>query len=258
MRISRLNVNGVPSMFLRAGVSLVGVADDELLVADGIAGKLPLAPCREARAATAAKARGPHRLDDRLGLALRQYVGQRLIAVAGDVVLDSLRVDLAAVSQDDLVLTLEKIDVRGVGHRPTVGTLVRQTLDDLAAAEVLGDDVLSVLRLQSLIEDVVDDHDRAARAGTQTAGSHDRDAILHLRGGELLLERLANSERPRRDAARAEAKTNLFLAIVRHAGLLGADGVAERGKFLRVGDLLVHDYSASPSPLPAASWVSRY
>ena len=75
-----------------------------------------------------------------------EHLGQGLVAVAGDVVLDLLRVDHAAVAQHDLLLPLEEVHVGGVGHGAAVGPLVRQPLDDPPAAEVLGDDFLGVLR----------------------------------------------------------------------------------------------------------------
>ena len=116
----------------RAGIAFVGVADDELLVACGLAGELPLSPGGEARAAAAAQAGNVHRFDQRLGVVLRDGLGEGLVAVAGDVVVDLLRVDHAAVAQEDFLLPLEEVHVGRVGHGAAVGTLMREPLDDLA------------------------------------------------------------------------------------------------------------------------------
>ena len=146
----------------RAGIALVGVADDELLVALGVASELPLAPSRKPGPATAAKPRGPHRLDHFLGVVIFNDSGKGLVAVAGDVVLDSLRIDLAAVAKQNFILPLEEVHLTGVGDRAAVGALMNKLIDHPASADVLDDDVLDVLRLDVFVEYIADHQYRSA------------------------------------------------------------------------------------------------
>ena len=73
----------------RARVAFVGVAEDVLHVAGGLARELPLEAGREARAAAAAQARLLDLVDDLLGRHLGERLGERRVAVAGDVFLDA-------------------------------------------------------------------------------------------------------------------------------------------------------------------------
>src|SRR5271167_5113955 len=87
-----------------AGIALIGIADDELLVGNRFAEELPLVAGQESRAAAAAQLGGFHLLDDLLGLFVDQGLVQRLIAADRDVLLDIFGIDEAAVSQHDLLL----------------------------------------------------------------------------------------------------------------------------------------------------------
>src|ERR1035437_8536139 len=92
----------------RAGIALVGVADDVLDGRGLLGDQLPLKAGGVARAAASAQ---PALLDLGDGLAWRQIVerlGQRLIAAGGDVVRQFLRVYLAAIGQHDLGLPGEE------------------------------------------------------------------------------------------------------------------------------------------------------
>ena len=140
-------------------------------------GQLPLPPGGKSGAAAAAKARNPHRLDDLVGKIARDDLGQGLVAVAGDVVFDPLRVDHAAVAEHDLGLPLEEIHLGRVGHFAAVGPAVRQPRNDLPAEDVLVDQRAAVLRLDVLVEDVVDHERRAGGTRAQAAGADDRHAV---------------------------------------------------------------------------------
>ena len=80
-------------------------------------GDRPLAPGGKARAAAAAKARIRDRGDHLFRRRCLQAGGQRLVAVAGEVVVDVQRIDLAAVLEDDALLLAE---IRGRGARASI------------------------------------------------------------------------------------------------------------------------------------------
>ena len=172
------------AVHVSAGVTLVGVAHHVLLPLRLLLGELPLHSGGEARAAAAAEARLEHLVDDLLGRHLEEHLLDRLVAVAGDVVLDLLGVDHAAVAQDDAVLLLVERDV-GLGDevRRLVG-VVAEALDDTALDEMLVDDLLHVLGLDLDVERALREnlHDRTLLAESEAARGHH----LH-RGIETLL-----------------------------------------------------------------------
>ncbi len=84
-----------------AGVAFVAVADDVLLAGAGLeAGERPFAAGGEARAAAAAEAGGDDLFDERAGLH-EECGAERLVAAAGEVVVDGERIDHAAVFEHD-------------------------------------------------------------------------------------------------------------------------------------------------------------
>jgi hypothetical protein len=83
----------------RAGVSLVGVTQDVLLVALGLGGELPLEAGGEARAAAAAQAAHHDLLDDGLRRHLGERLGQGRISVVGYVLVYLFRRDASLVAQ---------------------------------------------------------------------------------------------------------------------------------------------------------------
>ena len=87
-----------------AGIAFVGIADDVLLVGHGLAQELPLVAGEEAGAAAAAQLGGLDLLDHHLRVGVDQHLVQRLVAADGDVLLDIVGVDQAAVAQHDLLL----------------------------------------------------------------------------------------------------------------------------------------------------------
>ena len=104
----RGDIISVSYTHLGAGVALVCVAAHIFLVRLVAGGKFPLQPCGEASAAAAAQAGIQHGLNDLFGRHLCQHLAQRRIAVEGDVLVDILRVDDAAVAQRNAQLLFVK------------------------------------------------------------------------------------------------------------------------------------------------------
>ena len=130
----------------RAGVALVGVAEDVLLVALGLGGELPLEAGGEAGAAAAAQAALLDLGHDVRGGHLGEGFGQAGVTVAGDVLVDALRRDPALVAQHAQVLPGEERDV--LEQRDAVlgdRMLVHQPLDRAALDDVFGHDLGGVL-----------------------------------------------------------------------------------------------------------------
>ena len=70
-----------------------------------------LRPVRIAGAAAAAQLGGLDLLDDHLRVGVDQHLIERLVAADGDVLLDIVGADQAAVAQHDLLLRLEEGNV---------------------------------------------------------------------------------------------------------------------------------------------------
>ena len=129
------------------------------------------------------------------------------LAVAGDVVLDLLGVDHAAVAKDDAVLLLVERDVR-LRYQPLrLLGIVAEALHDAALHEVLRDDFLHVLGLdldveRSLREDL---DDRALLAEAKAAGLDDLHGLGEAGGlkarRELLHKLVGSAGTARRSAA---------------------------------------------------------
>ncbi len=190
------------------GVALVAVADEVFRRSLFLGAGGPLLPRGEAGASAAAEAGEEDLVDDGRGRHLGQGLGQGLVAVEGDVLLDLLRVDPAAVAQDDEPLVLEELDVLHLRD----GLLFRrrdvhQLLDGTALEEVLLDEMGDVFDLEELVEDAVrlDQDDRTALAEAVAARGHDLDLVLEAFLLDLLLEGLLDLERSAGDAARAGA-----------------------------------------------------
>ena len=205
----------------RARVAFVGVADDVLLVGLHARGDLPLEARREARAAAPADARVEHLLHDVHRLHLRERLGEALVALVGDVLLEVLRLDEAAVAQRDaLLLGVER-------HLGVVVDLllerrlhVEQALDDLVADDVLRDDLRGVLGLDLDVEDVVghDLHDRALGAEAEAARLDHADVVLEARGLDLGAEVRHELLGVRRVAAGAAAADDVLLLRIDRTG----------------------------------------
>ncbi len=199
------------AVHVRAGVALVRVADHVLLSLGLLGGRLPLDAGGEPGAAAAAEARLLHLGDNLLGRHLEEHLLERLVAVAGDVVLDLLRVDDAAVAEDDAELLLVERDVRlGVGILRLRG-VVAEAADDAALDEMLGDDLLDVLRLHMDVERALrhDLHDRALLAEAEAAGVEHLHLAVEALGLELVPEFGDDLVRAARAARRAAAHENM-------------------------------------------------
>ena len=196
-----------------AGVALVRVADHVLLPLGLGLRELPLEARREAGAAAAAEAGLQHLLDDLLRRHLEEHLLDRLVAVARDVVLDLLRVDDAAVAQDDAVLLLVERDVRLGDELLRLLRVVAEALDDAALDEVLGDDLLDVVLLHLDVERALgeDLDDRALLAEAEAAGLDDLDLVLEPGKAEARVELGDEAVRAAGAARRAAADENIRL-----------------------------------------------
>ena len=116
----------------RAGIALVGVADEMLLLPFRLPGGVPLKPGGEARSAAAAQAGIENIAADLLVRHLEQCLFKRAVAALGDILLDVLGVRRAAVFQHHTVLLFIKRDILLLRVRRAV-EMVDQTVDDLAA-----------------------------------------------------------------------------------------------------------------------------
>jgi hypothetical protein len=84
----------------RAGVALVGVADNVLKIAGVVAAELPLLGGGKAGPTPPTQTRGAHRVDHLLRRQRHQRLGQRLVTVHGQVVGDVFGINLAAMAQN--------------------------------------------------------------------------------------------------------------------------------------------------------------
>ncbi len=91
-----------------AGVAFVGVADDVFLVSRGLAAEAPFHAGQEAGPAAAAQPGLQDDLDDLFGGIFLQHLLNGLVAAAGDVFVDGIGIDDAAIAQDDALLLGEK------------------------------------------------------------------------------------------------------------------------------------------------------
>ena len=129
------------------GVALVGVADDVLRRRLLMAVSLPLEAGRETRAAAAAQAGLLDLVDHLLRRHLGEHLRQRLVAAQGQVVVDVLRVDDAAVAQRDPHLLAEEVRVAEDTEEPVVQVvlLYHQPRDRLALDQMLLDDLRHIV-----------------------------------------------------------------------------------------------------------------
>ncbi|OPZ46054.1 MAG: hypothetical protein BWY94_00921 [Actinobacteria bacterium ADurb.BinA094] len=239
----------------RAGVALVGVADEVLDVALALVGELPLDAGREPGAAAAADARVGDLLDDLLLGHRRERRARRLVAAAGEVLVEALRVDHAHVAQGDARLGLVEPDVVPVADALAgLGVLVEEALHRTAVPEVLVDHLGHVPRLEMAVQRVVAEHgDRAHGAQAVTAD----DADVHLVGQaglpDLLHERVVDGHRAGEHAGGAGADLDGPAAVGTFADADVA-GVVVRA---RCRGLVGHGLSAHPFVAPTCSMRSR-
>ena len=174
------------------GVAFVGVAAGILLLSFGSSGKLPLTAGGESSAATAPQAGSQHQVDDFLGSHLGEHLAQSGIAVLGNVLVDILRVDHAAVAQGNThLLGVERGFIQGLGGVVIYhGFLIQQPLDDTAFEKVLGNDLRHIFRSDTAIKSAfgVHHHDGTQRAQAKAAGANDVDFFFQALGFDLFLQ----------------------------------------------------------------------
>jgi hypothetical protein len=177
-----------------AGVSLVGVADDVLGMAGGLAAELPLAPGREARAAPTAQAGLLYLLDDTFRSSLEDR-SQGGVAADGDVVLDLPRVHQPVLGEDLTVLLLVEGNVALEGEAlPVARVPVEQPLDGLLLLERLLQDLRCVFGADAGVEDPlgIDHHQGLDLAEAVAAGLAEEHLSLQLPLGDLSPEGLGH------------------------------------------------------------------
>ena len=131
------------------GVALVGVAD-HVLLAGGLCGReRPLFAGREARAAAAAQAGFRYLINHVLRRHIEERLFKRLVAVAGDVLVDHIRIDRAAVAQHNAELLLVEIDAFDGDVDLALFLIVEQAGDLTAFDDVLFDDLFGVFGFNS-------------------------------------------------------------------------------------------------------------
>ena len=195
-----------------AGVALVGVAADVLLIfrAAGLRRREgPLLAGGESSAAASAQAGLADGVDDLFRGHLVEHLVKRLVAVKGDVLINVLRVNNAAVAQRHaLLLAVEVHVVQGLdgvvlGH----GAVVEQPLDDAALDEVFGNDLVHILDFDAAVERAlgVDDDHRAGLAQAEAAGVDQLDLLGKTVLLQQLLKALDEPGRAGRRTARAAA-----------------------------------------------------
>ena len=199
------------AVHVSAGVALVGVTDHVLLALRLLHSELPLHTGGEARAAATAETRLKHLIDDLLGRHLKENLLESLVTVAGDIILDLLGINDAAVSQNDTVLLLIERNV-SVGYEllGLIG-IVAETRNDAALNKVLGDDFLNVLGLNLNVERTLRKNlnERTLFAETETAGNDYLNLLGETGGLEFLLEHFDDAVTAARHARGAAANQNV-------------------------------------------------
>ena len=203
-----------------------------------------------ARAAAAAKAGVGDLLNDLFPAHLEQGFGQRRVAADGEVFLNALGVDVAAVLQHAAGLLLVEGDVL----LPLVELavlLVAQALDKLAAQDGLLDDLFHVLGVNLGIEPALrlDAHQGAHLAEAVAAGFLDaggvaaaavveRKLVCGAVLGHLLFQFLVHGEVSARRAARAAADKHLALFMAARLDVLLLQGA----EFFQIPDFFTHGF----------------
>ncbi|MPM40239.1 hypothetical protein SDC9_86879 [bioreactor metagenome] len=157
----------------RAGVALVGVADDIFLRARRLLAEAPLHACREPAAAAAAESGLLHLFDDLLRRHREKDLRKSFVAVGSDVFLKRVGVDVSAVLEDEAVLLLVEVDVSIVGNAlRREGFFEEQAVHDTSLDEVFADYFRNVGLLHVGVEGPlrVDDDEGTLLAESLTAG----------------------------------------------------------------------------------------
>ena len=165
-----------------AGVALVAVADDVLLLGLLLSSALPLAARGESAAAAAPESRVRDGLADFLSGHLEEGLFKAGVAALGDILLNILGVAAAAVFQHHPVLLFVEGDILlpGIGHAVQV---VYQPVDDLSAENRLFQNLVAVLRLDMDVHDAhgLDMNQRTHLAKAVAAAHLHMEALLLVR-----------------------------------------------------------------------------
>ena len=168
------------AVHVRSGVALIGVADNVLHVVFNVLGELPLHPGREAGATATAEAGVLELRDDVVRTQLRKRLGEGLVSLSGNVLVNALRIDEAAVAKDNAELLLVEAHVLDPGVLLVLVLLVEETLNGTTLDALLGNDLFRVLRLHLNVERLLreDLHDRPLFAEAEAAGSNNLHSPL--------------------------------------------------------------------------------
>jgi hypothetical protein len=172
-------------------VAFVGVADDVLGLALGLAGGIPFPAGGESTAAPSPQFGGDDLIDHLLGLHLVQGLGQGAVTANRQVVFDAGGFDQPVHAEYQAHLLFVKGHFvffynLGFGH----GIFVKEPVDDLTLESRLFDNVRHVLQLDLLVEDFlgIDDGHRAAFAEPVAAGIAYVNTVAEIAFDDLFLE----------------------------------------------------------------------
>ncbi len=181
------------TVHVRAGVALIGIADDVLRVAGSGPRELPLAAGRETGAASAAEPRLRDLPDDLLRRPPRQHPGGPRIRSVRDPVLEALRIDDPTVAQHEPHLMLVEGDVL-LEWDDLAGVRPAEAFDHTAAENRLLDYLRGQLGGDALVEDPlwVDHHRDGRRAQPMAPRSHHAGTGAEIAARNLSLQRLAH------------------------------------------------------------------
>ena len=218
----------------RAGIALVGVADEVLVLALGVAGGVPLEPGGEARAAAPGQAGDLDLVDDGLGAHVQGLV-EGLVAVGVlDVFVDAGGIDHAAVAQGDALLLLEEAGV-------VVADEQRLERGVVVFAHGLDDDAgVGLVHAHQAVQEgvaLIDVHDRLQIAHADAAGGLDGEAV---RGGHVTGQDLGHAGRAGGDAAAALADEDAHPAAGLSLAELAQDADGLLGGEVAVGLAVDH------------------
>ena len=154
-----------------------------------------------------------------------EHLGQGLIAVKGDVLVDIFGVDDAAVAQGDALLLLVEADfVQGLdfGGAFVGGALIQKLGHDTALDQVLFDDFVDVFDLNAAIESAfrIYDNNGAGGAQAEAAGLYQLDFLIQALFGQQLGEALVQLRRTGRSTAGTAADQDRRTEKVHYVSLL--------------------------------------
>ena len=171
-------------------ITFVRIAN-HVLLALGLSGsKRPLLARRETRTAAATKTRTRDLVNDLLRLHFEENFFESLVAIASDVVFDLVRINHAAVAEDDSELLLVEVDSIDGHERLALIVVVEQAIHDTSLDEMLLNNRVGVLRLDANIEGIFgeDLDDRSLFAETEATGTDDLNVVLKPSGFDFVLE----------------------------------------------------------------------